>query len=294
MPINHISAEITSTPANPNYNLQMFSEFPKYVVDYKFNGHASNDIIEVGVNVNFIPMGGGEHQDQSVNFTCIPRDISITAKTDALVGYTMYPSNNPIWNIATTNYQYLYRDCVIGLAPPSAPTSIFGYSQIDGSIYDPVKLIKSTLNYESPPLPSGASVYVRPFEIRKTFTISPTTPLMPSGQYSVTLTFKHVMTNIVLHSMGYQFNFAANLTGNSFGQGSAPTIFEHQWCQAVRNPFTGEYDRLLISHDAPTVFTVPNAEMTRKIYLKGLASNTGQVIDDSKEIKFTPKTDLTI
>ncbi|HNY13579.1 MAG TPA: hypothetical protein PKK26_18490, partial [Candidatus Wallbacteria bacterium] len=144
-------------------------------------------------------------------------------------------------------------------------------------------LLSSPLTTAESPVPIGHKLWIPDVERHNTIQLFFTGALLPAGKYSIEVKIIHKQTGTVLHTEYINFLYDSSKSFDS-------NFVEHQWAYITSNPDTGEYDRLIISTDKPTIFTNIKGKMSKSIYVRGIRSIYDDIIDDSKAVSFTTKT----
>ena len=280
MAVEYIGHSVVMIPQQPEINNELYYNPPSILINLKYKGNSAEDTIysEIKNNYQQITAAGekvGEEKKDLTDFNIILTSAKLTPVTGGNVGVTQAsPQFSNILRVESTSGFYSSMQIIVN----------------GNNSFKVLAVLTSTDLLVDPILPvaidAGFIVTAGAFEHEPQMAIQMINKFAPRGAYSISVDIYHKWSNILIKNIKIDFKYYGR-----DGQGMMPDFYEHQWAYITQNPQSKEFDRIIISHDVPTVFIDPGEEITRTILIQNLKDKfVKQIIDSRKQIKFTPKT----
>ena len=294
MPIvQHKSIVIVSEPKQPEISNAVFTTAPQFIVDYKYTGAALEDSIFISLTNTLAAFASNGYdsfdnlQTGRTDFNYAIKEEDPTIGSDKEWTTTSGVTPTPASFVHVVNAADGYNKMMVKIEnyPITTPKTYAGtYTLINADKYSNFIILSSPLITALTPIPNGQKIWIPDIERHNTIQIFFTGALLPAGKYSITMEIYHKQTGLLLHTEIINFLYDSSKSFDT-------TFVEHQWAFIAPNPHTGEYDRLVITTDKPTIFTNISGAMNKSIYVRGLASayDAANIINDSASASFTTK-----
>lgn len=297
MAVTFDSISYVSDPKNPQINNDTFITAPKYQVTFKYYTNTADDDLVITATNTYQAIGDPVIQTGRTDF-----NVTLNSGTGSFVGdeaVGILTSDMPLPSIvlASTSGNY-WRNMMVKIEqtprpfpPPATPT--FQYvGKLGSGGANPV-LFNEVSTSATNPIPAGTRIFAPKVYKTVISNLFFSSAIIKSGIYVVTLSFLHTFSNQVIKTQEIIIRYTE--TDADIGGGVPKNFTQHQWAYVYKNLDYADSGRIILSHDIPTVFQKAGVRFKFIIHLRGF-TNEGRtnVINDTIQFEFTPKTDLNL
>jgi hypothetical protein len=297
MAVTFDSISYVSDPKNPQINNDTFITAPKYAITFKYYTNTVDDDLAITATNTYQAIGDPVIQTGRTDFNVLGMQGSGTFTGDEAVGVLTMNMPLPAFVLQSTSGNY-WRNMMVKIEqtpvpfpPPATPTFQWIGKLASGGA-NPV-LFGEVASSATNPIPAGTRIYAP--KVFKTITANLffSSAVIKSGIYVVTLSFLHTFSNQVIKTQDIIIKYTE--TDADIGGGVPKNFTQHQWAYVYKDLDYADCGRIILSHDIPTVFQKAGVRFKFIIHLRGFY-NEGKtnIINDTIQFEFTPKTDLNL
>ncbi|HNQ19531.1 MAG TPA: hypothetical protein PKI46_00560 [Bacteroidales bacterium] len=294
MAVTFDSITWSTNPENPEINNDTFITAPMYSITLKYYTNTADDDVAATVSNSYQPIGSPDLEENRSDFNIFMGSGSGSFVGDEVVGVL---DNTPLPALALSTLSgNFWRNMMIKIEytpvpipPPAKP--IFQLSNKLASGSSTPILFNQITSSATNPIPAGTRIFAPKILKTVTFNMYFASMIIKSGIYRATISFQHMFSGQVIKAQEIVIRYSENEAG--IGGGVPKSFTQHQWGYVYKNLDYADTGRLILTHDMPTVFSKADQEFSFKIHLRGFSAvDNDNIINDSFDVKFTPKTNL--